>query len=216
MTSRLLVPDPPAPSTLDPLTETWEPGRLLIRCHRAEYGATELNPGKGSPGRFSPFLNASGVPVPFLYAADSIHGAISETLFHDVPVRGPGRAILRSRLLPMLISTLASRQALTLVQLHGFGLRRLQVSRAELIESKAHQYQRTAAWARALHACRPDVHGLVWISRQHDSSRALMLFGDRLQRKDLEIVEAPLSLHHELGLEKVQVAAEQAGIAILE
>ena len=216
MTSRLSVPDPPASSALDPLTETWEPGRLLIRCHRAEYGATEFNPGKGSPGRFGPFLDAKGDSVPFLYAADSIHGAISETLFHDVPVRGPGRAILHSRLLPMLVSTLASRRALTLVQLHGFGLRRLQVSRVELIESKASQYQRTAAWARALHACRPDADGLVWISRQHDSSRALILFGDRLQRKDLEIVEAPLSLYDGIGLEKVQVAAEKAGIAILE
>lgn len=154
--------------------------------------------------------------MPFLYAADDIHGAMSETLFHNVPVRGPGRAVLRSRLLPMLISTLAPRRTLTLIQLHGFGLRRLQVSRAELIESEASQYRRTAAWAQALHACRPDVDGLIWISRQHDSSRALMLFGDRLRREDLEVVEASLPLYNGPGLERVQLAAEQAGIAVLE
>jgi hypothetical protein len=211
------VPDPPSPFSLDPLIETWESGRPLIRCHRSDYGATEFNPGKkGNLGRFSPFPDSAGRIVPYLYCADSAYGAISETVFHDVPVRGPGRAVSRARLLPMLISTLAPRKTLILAQLHGFGLRRLQVSRAELIESEADQYERTAAWARALHTCRTDLHGLVWMSRQHDPSRALMLFGDRLLREDLEIAEAPLPLYNGSGLERLQIAADLADIAIFD
>lgn len=217
MTSRWAVPDPPDPSSLKPLTETWDPGRLLIRCHKSDYGATEFNPGNlKRRGRFSPFPGAKGRLVPFLYGADSEDGALSETVFHDVPVRGPGRTVSRSQLRTMLLSILAPRRVLTLVQLTGYGLDRLEVSRAELIESEADQYERTAAWARALHARCLDADGLVWMSRQHDSSRALILFGDRLAREDLEVVEPPLPLYYGPGLEKVQRAAEQAGIAVLE
>jgi len=41
------------------------------------------------PGRFHPFTPAgvSG-PVPVLYGSDRLSGAISETVFHDVTVRG--------------------------------------------------------------------------------------------------------------------------------
>lgn len=217
MISRWGVPDAPTHFALDPLVETWEAGRLLIRCHTSAYGATELNPGNlRKRGRFSPFLGPHGQLVPFLYCADSQDAALSETVFHDIPVRGEGRAILRSQLLPMVLSTLASRKPLSFVQLHGFGLDRLQVARAELIESDADQYERTATWAQALHARCTDSQGLVWMSRQHDSSRAFIVFGDRLQREDLVVVEAPLPLHNGVGFEMVQRAAEQAGIAILE
>jgi hypothetical protein len=104
---------------------------------------------------------------------------------------------------------------LKLVQLHGFGLRRLELSRTDLLESDLSHYERTASWARALHDWNEEVQGLVWVSRQHDTSLALVLFGDRVPRRDLEVVKAPLPLAKGVGLKKVRLAAELAGITIL-
>lgn len=208
---------PPPASSPNPLFETWESRKVFFRCHNIRFGATEFNPGMGK-GRFHPFLGLGGRRrrVPTLYAADSLAGALSETIFHNLPVRGPDKAIRRSLLLPMVVSGLIVNRDLALVQLYGYGLRRLEVSRAELIESEADQYGQTAAWAQALHAHDKKPDGLVWVSRQYDASLALVLFGDRVSRGRLEVVEAPLPLYLGPGFDEVQKAADAAGITILE
>jgi hypothetical protein len=179
------------------------------------FGASELNPGVGR-GRFHPCMDLAGRPVPTLYAADTLDGALSETLFRDIPVRGPSKALRRSRLRPLVVSTLSAMRELTLVQLHGYGLSRIGVSRSELIEAGSDQYGETAAWSRALHACDRRIDGLVWVSRQHDDAYALVLFGDRVARRDLVVVEPPLPLYLGPGYGEVQRAAEKAGITIIE
>jgi hypothetical protein len=115
----------------------------------------------------------------------------------------------------MLVSTLVATRDLVLAQLHGHGLRRLRVSRKDLLDGGPRSYPATVLWAQALHRCRTRIDGLVWVSRLHDTSLALILFGDRVQRADLEIVEPPLPLALGAGLENVRQAAEQAGITIL-
>lgn len=154
--------------------------------------------------------------MPTLYSASTLEGALSESIFHNVPVRGSKKFIRRYRLKPLLVSTIAPRRDLKLVQLHGYGLDRLRVSRAELIDSTARQYPRTAAWAAVLHARREDADGLIWMSRKHDTSLSLVLFGDRVRRDDLEVIEPPLPLFSGDGYAEVKRAAEQAGITILE
>ncbi|HEX4494576.1 MAG TPA: RES family NAD+ phosphorylase [Thermoanaerobaculia bacterium] len=186
-----------------------------MRCHDSRFGATEFNPGFGH-GRFHPFTGDAGDRVPTLYGASTLEGALSESIFHNTPLRGPLRSIRRSVLRPMQISALAPRRALTLVQLHGFGLRRLGLSRADLIEAEAQHYTRTASWAAAFHAWSHGVDGLVWVSRLHDTAFALVLFGDRVARADLDIVEPPLPIFLGEGFSRVQDAAEKAGITILE
>lgn len=212
MSSDLPVADPAA---LDPLIQTWPPGERIVRCHDSRFGATELNPGFGR-GRFHPFRAAAGETVPTLYGASSLNGALSETVFHDVPIRGPFRAILRPGLKPMLVSTVVALRELRLAQLHGFGLRRLGISRADLIESGPGHYGETVRWAQALHACDERIDGLVWVSRQYDTAFALVLFGDRVARKDLGVSEPPLPIYSGAGFDGVQEAAEQAGITVLE
>ncbi len=210
-----LPPLPPDPSRLDPLIHVWEQGRPLLRCHDSRFGATELNPGLGG-GRFHPLVAASGNDsVPTLYGSDTHDGALSETVFHNVPIRGAGRGIRQATLRSLMISTLAVHRDLHLAQLHGHGLGRLGLTRGELIDCEAHRYSRTRRWAEALHRCpaRPD--GLIWVSRQHDTSMAIVLFGDRLERTELEIVEPPLPIAWGPGLEQVQRAAEEAGILII-
>jgi hypothetical protein len=195
--------------------EEWEQGRSIVRCHNVQFGATEFNPGFGR-GRFHPFLDGKGQAVPTLYGAGSVEGALSETVFHDVPVRGAMRRIRASSLRPLVISTIAAKRTLRLGQLHTNGLRRLQVSRAELIDGDSRSYGTTVLWARALHGCREDLDGLVWVSRLHDTSRALVLFGDRVARRDLEVVEVPLPLFEGRGFDKVWNAAEEAGITLVK
>jgi hypothetical protein len=212
-TDRPLLPLPD-PDRLDPLVEEWKRGTPIIRCHNVQFGATEFNPGLGR-GRFHPFSDPAGQTVATLYGASSIEGALSETVFHDVPVRGPARRIRASSLLPLVISTVVAKRTLRLVQLHANGLRRLQVSRAELIDGGSRKYAATALWARALHRCREDLDGLVWISRLHDTSRALVLFGDRVPRACLEVVESPLLLSSGRGLRKVRQVAEESDITIV-
>jgi hypothetical protein len=193
----------------------WERGKPLLRCHDVRFGASEFNPGIGK-GRFHPFRSLQDQPVPTLYAADNMDGAFSETIFHDVPARGPEKAIRRLSLVSTVLSTLAVARDLTLAQLHGFGLSRIGLSRAELIETRAADYDQTVAWARALHGCDGCIDGLVWVSRQHDDAYALVLFGDRVARRDLRVVEPPLPLYQGPGYLAVQTAAERAGITIVE
>lgn len=192
----------------------WTEGEPIVRCHDGRYGATEFNPGLGA-GRFHPFL-AGGRYVPTIYGSSDLEGALSETLFHDVPVETGLRAIDRSVLRPLLISVIAARRPLRFAQLHSAGLGRLGLRRAELIDSEASAYSATALWARALHACAERFDGLVWISRQNDTSRAIVLFGDRVERPDLEMIEPPMPLYLGPGYAKVLAVAESAGIGVLD
>ena len=211
MSSDLPAPDPEA---LDPSTQSWPQGRQIVRCHDSRFGATEFNPGFGR-GRFHPFQDRAGHGVPTLYGASTLDGAFSETLFHGLPVRGPGRIIRRGSLRALLVSTLAPDRDLTLVQLHGYGLRRLGISRAELIETHSDRYGETVRWAQALHALDESIDGLVWVSRQHDTSSALVLFGDRVRREHLQVIEPPLPLYFDPGFDMVERAAEAAGITVV-
>lgn len=206
--------DPPAPEELDPLIEEWSAEQSIIRCHISEYGATEFNPTR-SAGRFRPFT-AKRKTVPTLYGAESLEGALSETVFHDVPVTGAGRQILISSLTSFLQSTIVPTRPLRLADLRGFGLGRLGTTRAALIDSPARNYPATAKWAKALYECPQQPDGLIWISRQYDRAAALILFGRRVSRSELRVIEPPSPLAIGAGLEDVRASAEAAGILIVE
>ena len=208
------VPEPPPAEELDPLIEEWSVGRAIGRCNPSEFGATEFNASR-SAGRFRPFTSRRRT-VPTLYGAEDFDAALSETVFHDVPISGPGREVLISSLIPWLFSTIASRRTLRLVDLRGHGLRRLKIRRADLIETPAREYPALARWGKAFHACRQAPDGIIWMSRQYDRSAALMLFGGRVSRRDLEVVDPPLPLAVGKGLEDVRDAAEAAGILVVE
>lgn len=206
---------PPDPFDLECNFETWPAEKPIIRVHDSSFGATEFNPGKGD-GRFHP-LFARGTAVPTLYGSNTFDGAVSETLFRFVPVAGPNRSIAQWNLMPLVSCTLLPARPLRLVQLRGLGLRKLQLSRVEMIESRADQYPLTRAWAAAFHTAYPDADGLIWMSRQHDMSEAIVLFGTRVQRHELTVAAAPRSLYPPGdGWHDVLVAAEAAGITIFK
>lgn len=123
-----------------------------------------------------------------------------------------GRFVLE----PLVASVVVCVRDLNLAQLFGHGLRRLSVTRLELIETDSEEYSRTAAWAGVLHACDQHIDGLIWVSRQNDGTHSLVLFGDRVSASSLGALQAPVPLWKGPGYEEVQRAADLAGITIFE
>lgn len=153
--------------------------------------------------------------MPTLYAAGDPAGAISETVFHDVPPAGVAKRVRISLFDDVVLSTIAPSRELSLVRLHGHGFHRLGVSRAQLIDGETDSYGQLAAWGQALHDCpaRPD--GLLWRSRHYDDSYACLLLGDRVRRRNLEPAAPSLPLGLGRGLELVQELVEDAGITLV-
>jgi hypothetical protein len=61
-----------------------------------------------------------------------------------------------------------------------------------------------------------DADGMIWVARQHDTSEAILLFGTRVERGDLEMIAPPRPLAPAGKIEPdVLAAAEMAGIAIV-
>lgn len=206
-------PLPPASFDRQPLVEVWTPP--IIRVHHSRFGATEFNPGRGGGGRFDPFHDQRESLVPTLYGASTFNGAVSETIFRNVPVRGE-RILAAKALIPLQVNTLQSVRPLRLIDLRGFGLQRLGVSRRELIDSDAEHYRVTRAWAAALYHAVDDADGIIWVARQHDMSEAILLFGTRVDRDDLEVIAAPRPLAPSGRIEPdLLAAAAAAGIAIV-
>ena len=152
--------------------------------HSRQFGAVQFNPGGGGGGRFHFFGDP---PVPALYLASSPEAAVAETLLHDLPVGVPSR-LGRDVYENMRMSTVRVDSALRVAVFHGFGLRRLGVVAGQLTSTPTSRYPRTRPWAAAAHGAGLD--GAVWMSRQFDSEKAFVLFGDRVAAADLEEVEA--------------------------
>jgi hypothetical protein len=118
-----------------------------------------------------------------------------ETVFHDVPFT-PGLKTLskKTHIGGKVYSQVSITRSLRLIDLSAIPLRKLGISRKDLIECDGTEYADTRAWAQALHAQCRDAEGLIWTSRQADPARALVLFGDRVEDSVLNVVAPPTSL----------------------
>ena len=211
-------PPPPSAGGIDPLVHEHPAGAELVRVHSVKRGGDRFSTLGGTPdapsGRFSTFAPAV---VPLLYAAEDLEGAVSETVFHDVPFRGI-KQVPRLRLGDRVATTLRTTRELRLVDLTSSGLRRIGVARTELIESGPRAYPRTSLWSGALHDCPSAPDGLLWVSRQRDTSVCVVLFGDRVRPEDVEVVPGlvPAPLFAGDGYERVARMADDAGITLTE
>lgn len=203
----------PAPSGAEPRIEVWPAGREIVRVHPASHGARAFNR-SARPARFRP-VRSGGHIVGSLYGAEGPWAALSETALRDVPVAGPRRALPLASVSGLVISRLRPRRDLALIELHGFGLRRLGLLRSEVIDTTAGGYPATAALAQRLFERAPNADGLVWMSRHLDSQRALMLFSGRVSGRDLAPLGPGLPLGFGRGLVALAEAAEAAGITLL-
>ena len=215
---RFLSADTPAPSAgLDLSMIILPVDSILHRVHLAHYGATAFNPGVHGNARFSPIRNAEGQPIPTLYAGASLACALMETVFNDVPHVPGFKSLDRARFIRQVHSTLTLRQPLQLVDLASIPLRRLGISRRQLIDTEKDTYPATRRWAEAIHTQCPSAQGLSWISRQDDSARALVLFGDRIEAGALVQSGASSPLLDEAGTccDAVLDLAERLGVCIV-
>lgn len=164
----------------------WPRGQSIHRVHRDAFGAAQFNPGVAGNARFSPIVDATGQPIPTLYGGSSFACAAMETVFHDVPFAPGLKTVDKRQLDGHAYSVVRPRTDLQLADLSHIALRKLGISRSQLIDTEKNCYPQTQLWAQAIHAQFPAIQGLCWVSRQDDTARALMLFGDRLQPDTLE------------------------------
>jgi hypothetical protein len=208
-------PGPP-PARFPKLTPKRLPaGTLWHRNHLAAYAADAFNPCEGEPGRFSPIRDAAGACIPSLYAADSAEAAAFETVFADLT---PGAAVQTVRLAKVLAraaSGLVTRRELALLPLFAPDLHALGLARAALIDTPKSAYAATARWAEALHRAAPGAQGLIWTSRRCDPAGCVLLFGDRVAREDLEVVETSRLDRDPALLLTLRDWGQRAGITII-
>jgi len=155
-------------------------GEVLHRVHQSKYQADQFNHGAHGNARFSPIQDEHGKPIPTLYAGTTMACALMETVFHDVPHTAGFKTFDKGKLVEQVHSTVQVERELQLVDLASVPLRKLGVTRKQLIDTEKDQYPATRKWAEALHRQCPQAQGLSWISRQDDSARAVVLFGDRI------------------------------------
>lgn len=172
-------------------------GTLLHRIHQQQYRAEQFNPGLYGNARFSPIKDGQGRPIPTLYAGITKSCAMMETIFHDVAYTPGFKTVDKNKLVGQVYSTLEIFDDLQLIDLASVALRKLGITRKELIDTEKDQYPFTRQWAEKLYQQSPSAQGLVWVSRQDDTARAMMLFGDRISAKSLGQRGDSLSLIHD-------------------
>jgi hypothetical protein len=208
-----VTPSPTA--ALDVTIVNWKKDEPIHRVHLDLYKGNQFNPGKGN-ARFSPIKDAKGNSIPTLYGGNTFDCAAMESVFHDVPF-APGTKIYdKHKLDGQNYSVLASTADLSLADLSSKALRRLGIKRNELIDTEKDRYPDTRLWAEAIHTQYPDVQGLSWVSRQDDQSRAIVLFGDRIDPALLVQKNATRSLMGDASLyNKLLDLASQIGVDIV-
>lgn len=185
----------PAPfATLRATLTELPKGQVLHRVHQDQYRADQFNPGVRGNARFSPIRDDRGQPIPMLYGGTTMDCALMETVFHDVPYTAGLKTFDKGKLAGQVHSTVEVAQPLRVVDLASVPLRKLGITRKQLIDTEKDRYPVTRQWAEALHRQCPDAQGLSWVSRQDDSARAVALFGDRIPNGALKPLGASRSL----------------------
>jgi len=209
-------PDPPA-SLGKVTTQTLYTGSEIERFYNTRFRPAEFNPCLGDPSRFAPIRAANGKCIPSLYAAQSRDAAAYETVFRGVPLGSsnrPARLSLR-RIHHYGYARLRVLRNLTMITLFNVPLRGHGVTRKQLIESDAAHYTQTTKWAEAFRVEVPEADGLVWTSRRDDRAKAYLLFGDRVNETDFEILDTRRLADDPNLVSELRAAARQGGITLV-
>ena len=191
-------------------------GTVLHRVHQSQYRADQFNPGVRGNARFSPIQDDQGQAIPTLYAGTTLPCALMETVFHDVPHTAGFKSFDKAKLAGQVHSTVRVEAGLQLVDLSSVAMRKLGVTRKQLIDTEKDQYPATRKWAVALHRQCPQAQGLSWVSRQDDSARAVVLFGDRVAKDALQAGGASHGLTEDPDTyDAVLDLADRIGVSII-
>lgn len=153
----------------------------MYRLHDNRFRTNEFNPGPRGAGRFH-FFGSPHVPV--LYAASTEAAAVAETLLRNIPASGGH--ISYGDYQSKVMAALEIKREVRLASFLGTDLRALRVTPEQLTTTPGENYGQTRKWAEAAHAAGFD--GIAWMSRQDNSGRAYMFFGDRVMGTDFEVM----------------------------
>lgn len=195
-----------------PKVLTFRP-QAFWRVHPGRFRPAQFRSGIDGNGRFSPIKGAGGVVIPTWYGARTLACAMMETVLHDVPAP-PTDYILdieRLREADIRISRLRCKRALSLVDLSSKGLKRIGLERRDIIDTSVAEYERSREWAVRLHT-QTEAQGLLWVSRQDDSAKALVVFGDRIAESAFNIEIDRERIYEGEHLDALLELAEHVGI----
>jgi hypothetical protein len=197
--------------------DTWQQGTHLFRCHPGRLRRNQFNPGYGGGGRFH-FFESGGKKVPVLYAGDTTECALFESVFHHLDPSLAHQILVGNRIVDWVLSELTLSQSLNLalVQLHDPGLARLGVAPRQLTATLAAHYDRTVLWAAAVHDQLDWAQGLLWMSARLNTSKAVMLFGDRVSPRSLASVGRRRRIDNGAGWRLLERTGDSAGIVVAQ
>lgn len=207
---------PAPPDKLHTTLTSLAKGEVLHRVHQSKYQADQFNRRTHGNARFSPIQDEQATPIPTLYAGTTMACALMETVFHDVPHTAGFKSFDKGKLVEQVHSTVMVERELQLVDLASVPLRKLGVTRKQLIDTEKDQYPATRKWAEAIHRQCSQAQGLSWVSRQDDSARAVVLFGDRILDGALRAEGSSRSLLDDVGAyDAVLDLADRIGVNIV-
>lgn len=174
-----VTPDPPVPFFAH--SEVLPAGSLVYRCHDLGFRPGEPNPGPRGPGRFHFF---GSPPVPALYFAQTMTGALCERLLRYTPAGAPTR-LAHKDYGSAAISGLVTVRDLKMAKFHSEGLRALDVQPNQLTDTDSSNYPQTRKWAEAAYEAGFD--GISWMSHQLNGCASWMVFGDRVPETEFSL-----------------------------
>jgi hypothetical protein len=136
-----------------------------------------------------------------------------ESVYREVPTP-PGEYILdlgRLRDAQLVVSCLRIDRRLRLVDLSTKGLKRLGLTRGDVVDTAVLEYTRTRTLSEHLHQT-TKAQGLVWTSKQDDGVKAYLLYGDRISVSALRVIEDRLALLEEPHLTSLISLATRIGV----
>jgi RES domain len=186
----------------------------LHRIHNSGFASNSFNPCQGRPSRFAPLVRADGTCIPTMYAATNLECAVHETVFHEIQHDAKYKSIGYREIENLDYSVLRPRRDLVLAGLFEPDLNRWGLTRRQLIDTFAADYEATAEWAIAIHDSFSDIDGLVWTSRRCDPERACLLFADRLPAHLIQPVQRARIVETNALLLQIRDFADRANILI--
>ena len=187
------------------------------RVHGAALDGTSFNPSSRSNARFSTLTRSDGTVVPVVYAADTVEGALMETVFHEAPTPSTGAHLRCSEIADknFVLSEIRTTTSLQVVDLTSTGLRRVGLIRPQVVDTDATAYPTTQALARHLYSACPTACGIQWMSRQLDRSRVIMFFADRVLPGSITLVAPSRSVLDSDVEERILDLVEALGMRFL-
>lgn len=184
---------------------------LWWRVYSSARGPGAFNASGGGNARFSPISDASGSTIPTMYLGATPAVALMETVLHDCPSPSSGYILTlpNAKEESRRMACLAILEPVVLADFSAIGLRRIGLSKADVVDSGKSAYPDSRDIAKQVYQSRQDIQGIQWTSRQDDRSSALVLFGSRIKRHSLSVWHEDQAIHDGMVLDALVALLDQ-------